>query len=60
MSTADVAVGLVRDGGLDDGAEVQVAQGKAELQSSDRLESNVRTGIFGHRTGDNTAYSVQA
>ena len=46
MSTANVAVGLVRDGGLDDGAEVHVAQGKAELQSSDRLESNVRTGIF--------------
>ena len=47
MSTANVAVGLVRDEGLDDGAEVYIAQGKAELQSSNRLESNVRTGIFG-------------
>ena len=37
MSTANVAVGLVRDRDLDDGAEVHVAQGKAELQSSNWL-----------------------
>ena len=34
MSTACEAVGLVRDGGLDDGAGVHVAQGKAELQAA--------------------------
>ena len=51
MSAANEAVGLVRDKGLDDGgAEMHVARGKAELQGNDRLESNVRTGIYGLST----------
>ena len=41
IDEADEAVDLVRDGDLDDGAGMHVAQGKAELQG------NVRTGIFG-------------